>query len=369
MATTSNGKKMKAVVFAGGIGTRMWPLSRKTSPKQFEKIIGDKSTLQLTVDRLRPEYEWEDIYISTGEQYRRLVIEQLPQIPEENVIGEPEMRDVAPAVGYLMAILALDDPDAPVSIHWSDHQVQDVPNFKKAIFAGGNYLSEKPNSIVFIGHKPRFANQNLGWIEYGEQIDSVDGIAINEYKSWHYRPEIATAKKYFKSGHHAWNPGYFTTTPGFIMDKYKAHSPELYAKIMKIMEAHGTDSAHQVLQEVYPTMEKVDFDTAVVRHIPNEQAVVLSVDFGWSDVGTWESLKEAVQEHPNENITNGKVHLHKTGNSVVYSYTDQLITTIDMENVVVVATDDVIMVTRQQAIPEIKKMLKEFAGTDLESYT
>lgn len=361
--------KMKAVVFAGGIGTRMWPLSRKSSPKQFEPIIEGKSTLQLTIARLRPEFAFEDIYISTGEAYRSLVISQLPEIPEKNIIGEPEMRDVAPAVGYVMSIIARDDPDAPVALLWSDHLVEQVETFKQALFAGGDYLLKNPDHIVFLGQKPRFANQNLGWIEYGEALDSANGIAMHAYKSWHYRPDLETAKQYFSDGHYAWNPGYFVVTPAFILQQFALHVPEMYAKLKEIVDSYGSDSHAEVLKQIYPTLQKTDLDSAVIQHIPFEQAVVLSVDLGWSDVGTWESLKEALQKHERENITMGQVHAYETTDSVVYSSTKQVVVPIGLEGMVVVVTDDVVMVTRQESIPEIKNMLKEFEGTDLEKYS
>jgi mannose-1-phosphate guanylyltransferase len=360
---------MNAIIFAGGIGTRMWPFSRKSSPKQFEPIINGKSTLQLTVERVRPEFAWGNIYISSGIQYIDIIKKQLPDIPANNIIGEPEMRDVAPAVGYVMGILAKKNPDTPSVILWSDHIVEKTATFKAAIQAAGTYLTKHPDRIVYLGQKPRFANQNLGWIEYGDEIEVTDGFEIHEFISWHYRPDIATAKAYFKDNRHAWNPGYWVTTPGYIIAKYQQYAPKLYQVIDKLSGSFGTDKHQSLLNRLYPTMEKIDFDSAIVEKIPPGEAVVMSVEMGWSDVGTWESLKEALQSSPSENVVQGNVYTHKTTDSIIYSNTGQLVTAIDLEGIVVVVTDDAIMVTRQQSIPEIKKMLKDFEGTDKERYT
>jgi mannose-1-phosphate guanylyltransferase len=365
MAKTST---MKAVIFAGGVGTRMWPLSRKKTPKQFEKIVGNKSTLQLTVDRLRPEFSFKDIYISTGIKYKPLIKKQLTRIPKKNFVGEPVMKDVAPAVGYLMAILAKKSPDAPVVILWSDHLMKYVKRFKKIILEGGEYIRKNPDKFLFIGQKPRFANQNLGWIEYGKQIAQLDGFAIREFKDWHYRPDQTTADKYFKSGKHAWNPGYFVVNPVTVMDKYKQYVPKMYKKLVELQKSYGTLRHKSKLNKIYPTFKKISFDDAILMKVPAKQAVVVTADLGWSDIGTWEALKEALQPKSGENLTKGKVVAFGTKNSLVYGYTDQLIATIDLKDMIVVTTDDAILVCPQKSIPNIKKMLKTFDATDLEKY-
>ena len=361
--------QMKAIVFAGGIGTRMWPLSRKKSPKQFEPIIDNQSTLQLTVDRLRPEFAPENIYISTGIQYVPLIKKQLPFIPEKNIIGEPEMRDVGPAVGYLMAIIAKTDPNSPVAIIWSDHLIKRVDIFKNAILTGGEYLLKNPDKYVFIGQKPRFANQNLGWIEYGATLGHQNGLTLNSFQSWYYRPPLAKAKAFFADGKHAWNPGYFVVTPQTVLKAYQKEAPGLFKDLMTLKASYGTPSHSSQLQQLYPKFEKISFDDLIIVKVPKDKAIVLSVDMEWSDVGTWEALKEALKPDKKANLTHGQVVAYDTQDSVIYGFTSQLVTTIDLEDMVVVVTKDTILVTKQASIPKIKAMLKSFAGTKLEKYT
>lgn len=364
----TSGSSMKVIIFAGGIGTRMWPLSRKISPKQFEPVIDHQSTLQLTVARLLPEFSFNNIYISTGEQYREIIRKQLPQIPNENIIGEPEMRDVGPAVGYLMSIIAKTEPDNPTVILWSDHLVKNVPAFKNAILTGGEYLKNHPGKYVFIGQRPRFANQNLGWIEYGQTLESMNGLDVKAFVSWHYRPSQELANAYFYGGKHAWNPGYFVVTPRTVLQHYQAFAPDLYQKLMALQSSYGEPNHIADLKREYPLFQKISFDDLILNRVKPEEAVVLSVELGWSDVGTWEALKEALQGNGESNLTYGNIQAFQTKNSVVYAYTDQMVAAVDLDNMVVVVTPDAVLVTKQQSIPKIKELLKSFEGTELEKY-
>src|SRR3989344_295925 len=354
---------MKAVIFAGGAGTRMWPVSRKASPKQFEKLINDQSTLQLAVDRLRPEFLWEDIYISTGAEYAHIIREQVPLLPAENLIAEPEMRDVAAAVGYIAAIFSNRGRHEPFVILWSDHLMSKTVVFKQVISIGAKYIEDHQDKILFVGQKARFPNQNCGWIEMGKVIASTDNLNIHEFVSWHYRPSLQQARVFFHRPNFSWNPGYFIATPQFLLDRYQEFMPEMYKQLM-ILRGHP-----EKLTTLYPRLEKIHFDTAILERLKPEQAVVVSADMGWSDIGTWEALKEALQKEPQENITKGKVVTYHTKDSLVYNYTDKLVATLDLEGMLIVVTPDVIMVCPQESVPDIKKVIEELITTGNKQYT
>ncbi len=360
---------MRAVIFAGGVGTRMWPLSRKKSPKQFEKIVGDQSTLQLAIGRLRPEFNWSDIYISTGEQYVSLIQSQIPQLPKENIIAEPEMRDVAPAVGYVASILAKHHPEEPFAILWSDHLINKIDVFKSILRIGADYIREHPHKILFIGQKSRFPNQNLGWIQQGKQITSIDGFHLHKFKSWHYRPNIQLARKYYNNANYSWNPGYFIATPGFIMEQYRRFMPDMHKQLKTLQDSWGETNHSQHLKTIYPNLEKISFDNAILERLEPQKAAVLTTDMGWSDIGAWEALKEALQKTKNENITHGKVYAHDSRDSLIYNYTNKLVTTIDLDGMLVIVTEDVILVCPQESVPEIKKVVNSFETTNNEKYT
>lgn len=351
---------MNAVIFAGGVGTRMWPLSRTQTPKQFEPMIDHKSTLQLTVDRVRPEISWEDIYISTGMKYKPVVNKQLPQIPSENIIGEPEMRDVAPAVGYLSAILAKKDPNKPMAILWSDHIMNKVDVFKKILQAGSQYITNNPQKILFIGQKPRFPNQNLGWIQRGKSVGKINQFLISKFRTWHYQPSIQLARQFFRDAQYVWNTGYFIALPSFILEQYRRFMPQDYQKIIKLQQSYGTPVHEKDLAKIYPTLEKISFDDAILEKLEPEKAVVTAYDFGWSDIGNWLVLKEALQKSQKENVTKGKVFTWECDDCLVYNYTDQLVTTIDLSNLVVVNTGDILLVCTKESMKNIKNVVNHF---------
>lgn len=360
---------MKAVIFAGGIGTRMWPLSRKKTPKQFEKIIDNESTLQLTVRHLRPEFDYKNIYVSTNKKYREIVSNQLDKIPSKNIIAEPERRDLAPAVGYLCAILAKEDPNQPFVILWSDHVREKLDNFKKALKAGLDLIRENPNRFVFMGEKPHFPNENLGWIRVGKKINQLHGINVYEFISWKYHPSREMAEKYFKDQHWFWNPGYWVVTPKFVLEQYRHFQPKMYQQLMILQKSYGTEKHQKTLEKIYPTMEEISFDDAILEKVEPEKAVLLGCDLGWADIGTWEALKEVLQKNPQQNLIKGNVYLYNCKDLMVYNYSPQLVTAINLKGMVIVNTGDVILVCPEASMKEIKKVVEQFEGTEKESYT
>ncbi len=357
---------MKVVIFAGGVGTRLWPLSRKNTPKQFGKIIGDKSTLQQAVARLQPEFKPEDIYIATGKKYKDIVLKQLPGIPPENFIFEPEMRDVGPAIGLVTAILNKKDPNEPMAIIWSDHMVRDVKTFQKALRVAEKSILGDKSDFVFIGQKPRFANQNVGWIQCGEEIGEENGLSLLEFKKLKYRPKLSLAEDFFEDEHYVWNLGYFVTTPSYLFEKFQKYAPQMYEDLNKISESSKFE---ETLDEVYPTLEKISFDDAILEKFSNNRISVISVDIGWSDIGAWEALKEALSENEDENVTKGKVMVEDSRDSLVFNYTNQLTVGIDLSEMLVITTEDVILVCPKSSVPKIKKLVESLAGTPHEHLT
>ncbi|PIR79684.1 MAG: hypothetical protein COU25_03955 [Candidatus Levybacteria bacterium CG10_big_fil_rev_8_21_14_0_10_35_13] len=359
---------MKVVIFAGGVGTRLWPLSRKNTPKQFEKIIGNKTMLQLAVSKLFPMFSWKDVYIATGVNYVDQVKAQLPQLPLENLIVEPKARDVGPAVGLMTAIFEKTAPNEPVALLWgSDHLVREEKLFQKVLKAGEKIVNKDNKKIVFVGQNPRFPNQNLGYIEFGKEVQTVDGLPAHEFKSFKYRPHLSTAEKWVNDGHHSWNLGYFISTPKFLWQLFQKFAPkELNEKLETIKDAYGTSSYEKVLNKIYPEIEKITFDNAVLEKMDPSAGFVISVDLGWSDIGAWEALKEALEEKQTANVTKGDVAVEDSEDSLVYNFTNQLVVAIDLKEMIVVNTKDVVLVCPKDSVPKIKKFVQQLEGTEHE---
>jgi mannose-1-phosphate guanylyltransferase len=361
---------MKAVIFAGGVGTRLWPLSRKNTPKQFEKIVGEQSMLQIAVGKLFPLFDWKDIFISTGSDYEELVARQLPKLPKKNILIEPEMRDVGPAVGLVTAIFAKRFPNEPFVILWgSDHLVKKEEEFRRALGAAEKVINNDPAKIIFVGQKPRFASQNLGYIEYGEKTQEISGVEFHAFTGFKYRPHLSTAERYLRDGKHAWNLGYFVTTPAFLWKLFQELSPKLFESLEKINEAVDTPEYEKVLDAVYPSIEKISFDNAILEKLDKKLGSVISVDIGWSDIGAWEALKEALSETDEENVTKGNVMVEDSRDSLVFNYGKQLTVGIDLSEMLVINTEDVVLVCPKSSVPKIKKLVESLAGTPLEHLT
>jgi mannose-1-phosphate guanylyltransferase len=354
---------MKIVVFAGGVGSRLWPVSRKNSPKQFEKLIGDQSTLQQSVERLLPEFSPSDIYIATGKKYYDTIKEQLPVIPDENFLLEPEMRDVGPAIGLVAALLTKMFPDEPVAILWSDHLVQNGLEFRKVLRLAEEKVNSNTANFVYIAQKPRFANQNCGWIELGEKVSSDNSYEVYQFKKLRYRPTLEEAQKFFADDHYVWNLGYFVTTPKYLLELFDTYAPQMHDKLQVLKDNWQTPEYAKVLSEIYPTFEKISFDDAILVKMSTQGIYVISTDIGWSDIGTWDALKEALSKIADENVTKGNVLLENSRDSLVFNYSDQLSVGIDLNEMIVINTHDVLLVCPKNSVPKIKKLVENLSGT------
>lgn len=361
---------MKIVIFCGGAGTRFWPLSRKALPKQFDTtIFNHKSTFQMAIERVLPTTKVEDLYIATNDSLAHFVKEQFKTLKMSNLILEPAIRDLAPAVGLVANILNTLDPDEPFSIIWSDHLVKDPKAFREMLKKAEEIIRNKKAGIVFYGHRPRFANENLGWISHGESIERQGKLTTHKFTSWKYRPNREDAQDLFDSKKASWNLGYWTTTPKFLIEKYKILAPEIQEGLEKIAKSYGTKEFTSKLNSIYPKLEKISFDDKIVNFIKPYEALVLVSDIGWSDPGTLYALKESLQKSSKENVSIGNALDRGSTDCLVFNRSKKLFTaTIGLTGHIIVVTDDVVFISPKERVPEIKMLINKLEEEGLAQY-
>ncbi len=351
---------MKILIFAGGTGRRLWPLSRRESPKQFQIFKEGRSTLQRAVDRVR-EFGLDSVYIATNEKYKQEVKDQIPDIESSHILTEPAKKDLAAAVGLSLLRLKEQGVEGPIAMLWADHLMAKPDNFRSALKQGQELVQKNPKRFVFLAEEARFANENMGWIHLGENIKD------NQYKfkGWKYRPRLGRCKEMYESGDWAWNPGYFIFDIDFCLDLYQQHEPELYNKLKEMV------ADEQKLNQEYPNLEEKHFDDAIAERLDNEQATVLKVDLGWSDPGTLYALKEALTEDQLQNLIKGEgeIFTKDTEDSLVYNEQgDKLTVALGLKGKIIINTEDVLLVCSKESVNQLKSLLKDLEQEELSKY-
>ena len=345
---------MKIIIFAGGVGTRLWPLSRVNSPKQFDKIFYGQSTVQLAFSRVAPVFSRENVFIQTAPLYKEIVKEQLPDLPENNIIIEPERRDLGPAVCLGMKELRDRGHEGAVAILWSDHLMDRKDKFTGALETAEELIEENPRRFIFLGERPRFPNNNIGWIKTGTSGALLNGYNICDFKGWKYRPLLDKCEEMYRSGEYAWNPGYFISSVDFILDNYQKLAPDIYEK---------------VISGDYGNAPINNFDEVILEKIDLSEAVVIKTNMGWSDPGTLYALKEALEKHKDDNVMNGQVVAYGCKDNLLYNLEEsKILATIGLSGLVVVNTKDALLVLPKSEVIYITDLLKKMKEEGLSEY-
>lgn len=349
------------VILAGGSGERFWPLSRRAKPKQFLTLDDTgRSLLQATADRMGAITGGLDsVFVVTGNEHRSLVLDQLPELPLENLLVEPVGRDTAPAVLYAALRVAQIDPHGVMGVFASDHRI-DHPDTFAAVIARARLSAEKYGSIVTLGIQPTFPSTGYGYIQRGPEIEGGEHpvYAVSRFAE---KPDAATAEAFLASGTYCWNSGMFVFTVETILEAYRTHQPDLYARLATAVGERGA------VRQVFPTLEKISIDYAILEHALNVQ--VIPADLGWDDLGDWNAL-ERLLRGDGANVAVGRHVGLDTGGTILYTTNgNDLIATIGLEDVVVVRTDEVTLVVRKDRTQDIKKVVQKLkAHPELERF-
>lgn len=343
------------VVLAGGSGERFWPLSRKAKPKQFLTLDGgQESLLQATVRRLQHTCGTpENLFVVTCNDHRTLVLEQLPELPVENLLVEPVARDTAPAVLFAALTIARHQPDAVLGIFPSDQKVQDETAFQRLI-QDAIELALRQEVIVTVGITPGYPSTGYGYIEKGAENLPLEHHRAFEVRRFAEKPDVETATTFLQTGNYVWNSGMFICSVQTLLKEYARHQPELFHQMEQAMQVRGR------LREVFPTLQKISIDYAVMER--SRSIMVIPADFGWDDLGDWNAL-ERLLRNDSPNVAVGRHVGLDTGGAILYTTSgDDLIVTIGLEDLVVVRTSEVTLVVRKDRTQDIKKVVQQIKG-------
>ncbi len=342
-------KKFIPVILAGGKGERFWPLSRRKNPKQFLCLdnSGD-SLLQSTAYRLLSLAEgWQNLWVITSELIADGVTKQLPELPQTNLLIEPEGKDTAPAVAWAtLEIKKVYGDDTIIGFFPADHWIDNQENFVNTIKIASQFAFDHP-SIVTLGIKPSYPSTGYGYIEQGKQVISMDNVPIYKVTRFTEKPDQLTAKSFIRSGNYSWNGGIFIFKVDVVLDELKKYVPDL----IKVLENQG--------KAAYSSLEKISIDYALMEK--TDLTYIIPADFGWDDLGDWNALERLLKGN-DDNVAIANHLQQDTKDSIIYSSNkEEIIVTIGLKDVVIVRDGNATLIVHKNSTQDIKKILKLLA--------
>jgi mannose-1-phosphate guanylyltransferase len=345
---------------AGGTGTRLWPMSRKSKPKQFQNLVSDKSLLQETYDRVRKALKPEQIYISTNSKYEDEIKKQLTEIPSSNYIIEPAKRNTGPALALIAQTILRTDKDAIIATIASDHTVQNVDVFANTLNATFKAIEKYPNYLGTVGINPDHPDTGLGYIKMAAQLDELDGEAVFKVNKFVEKPDMATAKKYVQRWEYLWNAGYFFFRADSMLGWIKKYRPKTYKLLKeyeKVETGGGNGSKKSKLKEIFEKIEDEPIEPAIIEQKDFKNVLVIPADLGWSDVGSWGTLYDILSSQFGSKIISRGHHIdYGSSSTMVYAH-DKMIATIGLDNIIVIDTPTAILVANKEKSQDVKKLL------------
>ncbi len=349
---------------AGGVGSRFWPISRTSYPKQFLDILGvGKSLLQQTFDRFTGIMPPENIFIVSNAEYAELIRQQLPSIPVENILLEPYRRNTAPCIAYAAYRIMKKDKDARMVVAPSDHLILKEDVFADVVNSGLEFTGNNP-VLLTIGIKPSRPETGYGYIQI-DKNSSIDqgGKSFNKVKTFTEKPDLKLAKVFLESGEFSWNAGIFFWSLESILKAFEQHLPEINQSFAEGIELYETEREESFIKETYGACKNISIDYGVMEKADN--VYVLTADFGWSDLGTWGSLYEQKEKSEENNVAMGKkVFLYDTRDSLVNITSERLVVLQGLEDYIVVDTEDVLLVVKKEEEQRIKSFVNDIKSSE-----
>ena len=349
------------VIMAGGGGTRFWPLSRQEEPKQLLNLSGKDLMINETIDRIATIADKEDIFVVTNvTQVPKMKAATAGRLQENHILAEPSARNTSACIGYAAMEIVKKYGDGIMYISPADHFIKNQAEFTR-VLKEAVVVAEREDKRITIGIQPTYPATGYGYIKFDKAEETIAKTVI-EFKE---KPDLETAKEYFASGAYAWNSGMFIWKASTILKKFEELLPDVYACIEKIGEAMSTPVEEEVIQEIYPTIPSISVDYGIMEK--SSDVLVISGDFGWNDVGSWENMDVIYDEDENGNILVGNQMNIDTKNTISYSK-KRLITTVGVENLIIVETEDAIMVCDKSRAQDVKLIVDQLKADGRNEY-
>lgn len=356
--------ELYALILAGGSGTRLWPRSRRERPKQLLDIVAKNTMLQETFDRIRPLIPPERIFVVTNDTYAPLVREQLPRLPAANVIAEPLGRNTAPCIGLGALYLRRVDPEGVMAVLPADHLIQNASLFREVLKVAAKVA--EAGHLVTLGIQPDRPETGYGYLQRGELLHTLGDHPVYRVVRFTEKPDKETAEHFLATGQYYWNSGMFVWKVSAILREIEIHLPSLHAHLQLIDQAMKRGEERAVLEKVWPGVESISVDVGIMEKA--RDVAVIPLDVGWSDVGSWATLADILPADEEDNVVVGGEHIGvDTTGSLLYS-TKRLIATVGLRDMIIVDTDDVILVCPKSRAQDVKELVEKLKLNRKEEY-
>lgn len=351
-----NKNNFYAIVMAGGRGERFWPQSRVSHPKQLLRLIGNLTLIEQTVERLMPLIPAKNILVITNQEYVLPMRSLLSKIPGENIIGEPIGRDTAPCVALAAGIVKAksNGEEAIMMLLPSDHVIRDTDSMLE-VLADSAEIAGRTGNIITVGVNPDFASTGYGYIHCGEDVASGTGTKFFRSLGFKEKPNMETAEKFIAAKCYKWNSGMFIWKTATIMDALRKYAPSLAVAAETFAQAVTRNELNKVMEEKYKDCEKISIDYAVMEKADN--VIVGECSFDWDDVGSWTALRNQIRPSRDNNVIRGLYEGLDTSNCIIVGDTKHLIATIDVEDLIIIHTDDATLVCNAKSAQRIKELV------------
>ena len=357
---------LHAIIMAGGSGTRFWPASRATCPKQLLSLAGDQTMMQATIGRLSGMVHPQQLLIVTNRDLVDAICQQLPDVPSDRVLGEPCRRNTAPCVGLAAALVSAEDPDGTMVVMPADHLISPEDVFQQAIEHAVKLVDDDPERIITFGIPPTHAASSFGYIERGADLSAAEKIPTFSVRQFHEKPSVEVARGYLDAASFYWNSGIFVWKAATILSALEKYEPEMHAHLQVIAKAIGSDSFQQVLDQEFAAIEGTSIDYAVMER--HDKVLVVEAPFQWDDVGNWQSLERIHGTDQQGNTTVGEHLGIDTSNSIIRSSPGHLVVTVGMDDCIIVHTEDATLIARRDDEEAIRRIVQQLEEKGLDKY-